>query len=177
MQIYWPCKEDEWWLWLKVSSAFALMCLLCIIKSCDRIFYRYAAGEPASLNCSQYEVMVVCEGRTWWTITCWRQAPNMNSNPESFFYTFLCCKSIMQKPQAPSIGVIDNKSVKWILDVPDCVWTWELSVQQCTRRWGPLTRSQSWSTGWTLAREPAPEEQKGKRWFHEAHGNAEIRNK
>lgn len=83
--------------------------------SYDKIFYKYMLQENlASLNCSQNEVMVVCEGRTWCTITCWRQAANMISNTELFFYTFLCCESKMQKTQAPSISVIDNKSVKLI---------------------------------------------------------------
>lgn len=54
-----------------------------------RIIYRNSAEEPALPNCSQYEVMVVCEGRTWCTITCWKQAPNTITITEAFFLFIL----------------------------------------------------------------------------------------
>lgn len=145
--------------------------------SFDRIVYRYAAGEAASLNCSQYEVMVVCEGRTWCTIICWRQVPNMISNTQSFFFKLLHCKSVIHLNTntkhwryQQKCGM--NSSCTWLrVDLRANRATTHKKMRttntqpELINRMDSIQRICCWRTKrWTA-------------WLHETHGNSEIRNK
>lgn len=154
------------------------MYLLCILMVFDRIFYRSAAGEPASLNCSQYEVMVVCDGRTWCTITCWRQAPNMISKTESFFFKLLFCKSVIYLNKNTKHRCYRQQTYEI-----SCSFTWLRVDLRANRATVHKTMRTTNTQAELINRTDSMQiicSWRTKRWtasFHEAHENTESRNK